>query len=59
MPKVGPNDHYKRIAKASGIPAPVEETKAVNLSEEATEAPKPNSVCCPPQAAAQEGGQGR
>ena len=41
MPQVGPNDHLKRVAKASGIPAPVEETKTVNLSEEATEAPKP------------------
>ena len=38
MPKVGPNDHLKKVAKASGIPAPVEETKTVNLSEEVPEA---------------------
>jgi len=41
MPKVGPNDHYKRVTKASGIPAPVEDTKTVKLPEEVTEAPKP------------------
>ena len=41
MPQVGPNDHLKRVAKASGAPAPVEDTKTVKLPEEATEAPKP------------------
>ena len=41
MPQVGPNDHLKRVAKASGIPAPVEDTKTVKLPEEVTEAPKP------------------
>ncbi len=41
MPQVGPNDHLKRVAKARGIPAPVEDTKTVKLPEEVTEAPKP------------------
>lgn len=41
MPQVGPNDHLKRVAKASGIPAPVEDTKTVKIPEEVTEAPKP------------------
>ena len=41
MPQVGPNDHFKRVAKARGIPAPVEDTKTVKLPEEVTEAPKP------------------
>ena len=41
MPQVGPNDHLKRVTKASGIPAPVEDTKTVKLPEEVTEAPKP------------------